>query len=117
MTSRVLASLRTCDIEQASFGLVDVVEFGLVGSIGGAFVEREDALVTGHYDDRAELKSLRQAHRLDGHRIVVRQSLDRRAGASKQRRMTNENNNLDRCYVAALPGGNGAVNGSLLVCL
>lgn len=67
---KMFASSRAGNVEQPSFGFVDFVEFSLVSRVGDALVQRQDTLITRHYDYGAEFESLGKVHRRRGDGIA-----------------------------------------------
>jgi hypothetical protein len=58
------------NVEKLAFGLIDVVEFDLVGRSLDGCLERQHFLVARHHDDGLELKPLRQVHGADGDAVA-----------------------------------------------
>ena len=62
---RTAALARTGDVQQVSLGVVDILKICVIGHRLNALLGRNHFIVTGHHDDRPELKSLGQVHRAD----------------------------------------------------
>ena len=50
------------DVQQVSFGVVDLFEIGIVGGGLDPLLERNDFVVAGHHDYRAELQAFGEMH-------------------------------------------------------
>ena len=55
------------DIKELALGRDHLVQFELIRDVRDAVVEGQDALVTGHHDDRAEFEPFGQMHRRKEH--------------------------------------------------
>src|SRR3954447_16379059 len=86
------------NIEQTPFGFINVVEFRLVRGVGDPLVQRQSALVTGHYGHGTELQSLGKANRSRRYLTFAGKSCNRGAGASDELRRTDEQADLARRY-------------------
>lgn len=63
---QVVASAGAGDVEEMSFGVVDLCQIGVVGGGFDPLLERNDFVVAGHNGDDTELQAFGEVHCADG---------------------------------------------------
>src|ERR1700676_3394720 len=61
----MVSGARARDVEQVSFRVIDLLEVRIVADGLDSFLKRDDLVVAGHHDHRAELEALGKVHSSD----------------------------------------------------